>query len=98
MSLEDALILSKLLSRSSSSSEAAIALQVYNDVRLPRTQSIVDSSKAAGLFMTGRGPEGTAFAQAKGKIRQRWDHILTFDNEKSLKDAERMFEERLSRA
>ncbi|KAK4508757.1 hypothetical protein PRZ48_002496 [Zasmidium cellare] len=95
MSLEDALILSRLLSKSSTRDEAALALEVYNEIRLPRTQGIVDSSKAAGLLMTGRGPEGTDFAESKGQIRQRWDHILHFDNKKSVEEAENLLEERL---
>lgn len=85
MSLEDALILSTLLSRCKTRSEAAKALQVYSEVRLPRTQKIVDSSKAMGMLAAGPGP--LDIAGMKGNMASKWDHIIYFDNARSLDEA-----------
>lgn len=97
MSIEDALILSTLLSRSTTRHEAATALEVYNEIRLPRTQSIVDSSKAMGLFSMGQDPDvgSISVAKMKGQFAKKWDHIMYFDNAKSRDESVRMMEERL---
>ncbi|KAH8166880.1 hypothetical protein CIB48_g1319 [Xylaria polymorpha] len=49
-SIEDSLILSTLLGRARSPSEAHADLKAYDQVRRPRTQCIVDSSRETGKY------------------------------------------------
>lgn len=99
MSIEDALILSTLLSRSKSRAEAAVALQTYDEVRRPRTQSIVESSKAVGKLTMGQDPELGAIdaAKMKGQFAKRWDYIMKFDNAKARDEAVARMNEKLRR-
>lgn len=48
MSIEDSLILSTSLHRAKTPVETIAALKVYDQVRRPRTQRIVESSRATG--------------------------------------------------
>ena len=96
MSIEDALVLSSLLGRITSSKQAPIALQVYDEARRQRTQNIVDSSRGTGLIFTGKNPEYTMdFAGLKGRLPPRWDFILDFDNGKARDEAVSTLESRL---
>ncbi|KAF2206737.1 hypothetical protein CERZMDRAFT_52467 [Cercospora zeae-maydis SCOH1-5] len=96
MSMEDALVLSSLLGRISTREQAVVALQVYDEARRPRTQRIVDSSRETGLIFTGKNPDYPMdFAGLNGKLVQRWDFILDFDNAKARDEAVQKLEERL---
>ncbi|GIZ48688.1 hypothetical protein CKM354_001173800 [Cercospora kikuchii] len=96
MSMEDALVLSSLLGRITTPKQASVALQVYDEARRPRTQKIVDSSRETGLIFTGNNPEYTMdHAGLKGRLPQRWDFILDFDNGKAREEAVRELEARL---
>ncbi|KAK7739797.1 hypothetical protein SLS62_011211 [Diatrype stigma] len=57
MSLEDSLILSTLLGRAKTPAEALTALNVYDQIRRPRTQRIVESSRITGAMVTGSDEE-----------------------------------------
>lgn len=48
--MEDSLILSTLLNRSETVGEARAALNAYSDIRVPRTQRIVDASRLMGTW------------------------------------------------
>lgn len=88
MSIEDALVLSTLLGRSKTLEEATLALRVYDQVRRPRTQRIVESSRGTGVIMIGRGDEtGLDLAKLKEKLLPRWDFILDFDNAEARDEA-----------
>lgn len=50
MSMEDSLILSTLLGRAKTMPEAEVALKAYSEIRLPRTQRIVDASRLTGTW------------------------------------------------
>lgn len=50
MCMEDSLILSTLLGRSKSPSQARAALGAYSEIRIPRTQRIVDASRLMGTW------------------------------------------------
>lgn len=95
MSLEDSLILSTLLSLCGNRSEAVTALQIYNDIRIPRTQKIVDSSKEMGLICAG--PDKIDVGKWKGRLSGKWDHIMYFDNKASRDEAVERFEESVGR-
>ncbi|KAI1121715.1 salicylate hydroxylase [Nemania abortiva] len=98
MSLEDSLILSTLLGRARSCAAALIALKVYDQVRRPHTQRVVESSRVTGEILTGRGVGiGLDVEKLKESLSTRWDFILNSDNGKQRDDALEMMAERLSR-
>lgn len=96
MMVEDVVILSGLLSRASSRAEAIAALEVYDEVRRPRTQKIVDSSRETGLVLTGRGQDtGLDLGKLQEKLLPRWDFIVNFDIKEHLNEAVRKFDSKL---
>ncbi|KAI1177472.1 salicylate hydroxylase [Nemania sp. FL0916] len=81
MSFEDSLILSTLLGRARDTDEALIALQVYDEFRLPCTQLVVKSSRATGNVLTGKsGGVGLDAEKLKKWLSGKWDFILNADN------------------
>lgn len=99
MTIEDALVLSAVLGRATSPKEACIALWVYDEVRRPRTQRIVESSRGTGLILAGRGEAtGLDLDRLRGNVLSRWDFIIDFDNEKHRDDAVEKFNKKLERA
>ncbi|KAI0158097.1 hypothetical protein GGR57DRAFT_510328 [Xylariaceae sp. FL1272] len=80
MSIEDSLILSTLLGHAKSPEEAVTALKVYDQVRRPRTQRIVESSFGTGAILMGRG-EGGLNPGNIGPFFSRWDFIIDIDME-----------------
>lgn len=98
MSFEDSLILSTLLGSAKTPAEALIALQVYDQVRRPRTQSIVESSRGTGLIMTGKGEKtGLDLEKLRQNTLPRWDFIIDFDNVKARDDAVEMMAAKLAK-
>ncbi|KAI0418437.1 FAD/NAD(P)-binding domain-containing protein [Xylaria grammica] len=96
MSVEDCLILSALLGRSKGLDEALVALSVYDEVRRPRTQSIVESSRVTGTILAGQGEETQLdLEKLRQKLLPRWSFIIDFDNEAHLKKALEMLEQKL---
>ncbi|KAL1849736.1 hypothetical protein Plec18170_007257 [Paecilomyces lecythidis] len=96
MSIEDTLILSTLLSRAKTPAEAQTALKVYDQVRRPRTQRIVESSRGTGLISLGLGEETKLdLKQLKAKLLPRWDFIIDFDNKEHRDEALEIFEKEL---
>ncbi|ROW14592.1 hypothetical protein VPNG_03165 [Cytospora leucostoma] len=88
MSIEDSLVLSTLLGRAETPAQAQTALEVYDEVRRPRTQRIVRSSRGTGLLVTGRGEDtGLDLAKLREKLLPRWDFIINFDVEKHRDEA-----------
>lgn len=99
MTIEDALVLSAVLGWATSPKEACIALGVYDEVRRPRTQRIVESSRDTGLILAGRGEAtGLDLERLRGNVLSRWDFIIDFDNEKLRDDAVEKFNKKLERA
>lgn len=90
MAVEDALILSEILSdqRTASVSDIPAVFAAYNTVRRPRTQRLVQHSRESGMLFQMRRP-GFDDDLEKFKedlaTRQRW--IWDFDLENHLKDA-----------
>lgn len=95
MSIEDSLILSTLLGRAENVPQAKKALEVYDRVRRPRTQRIVESSRGTGMIFLGKGDEGLDLTWLKQNLMPRWDFIIDFDNEKHRDDAVRMMQAEL---
>ncbi|KAI1852750.1 hypothetical protein JX266_002291 [Neoarthrinium moseri] len=92
MSIGDSLILSTLLGHAKTPAEALIALKVYDRVRRPRTQRVVESSRATGDMLTGNAKldpkTGTSFLS-------RWDFIIDIDIEKHRDEALQMMDAEL---
>lgn len=88
MSVEDSFILSSLLGHAKTTMEAVNALKAYDEVRRPRTQRIVESSRGTGEIMTGRGGETKVpVEQVREKIVHRWDFIWDIELEKHRDEA-----------
>lgn len=80
MAIEDSAVLGALLGNVKTAEEIASALQVYDQVRRPRCQRIIDSSKTTGKLMCGQGPAASADAATmRSLMGQRWDFIEDFD-------------------
>lgn len=92
MSIEDALLLSRLLGKASNPVEATAALKVYDQVRRPRTQHIVKSSRETGEIVMGRGEKGSDLQWLRENFLPRWDFILDFDNGKCVQEALELLE------
>ncbi|RYP33275.1 hypothetical protein DL767_004828 [Monosporascus sp. MG133] len=97
MSIEDSLILSTLLGSAKNPIEALTALKVYDQVRRPRTQRIVESSRVTGAILTGSG-EATFNWKTSEKLLRRWDFILDIDMRKHYNEAIEMMERELGRS
>ncbi|KAF2168294.1 hypothetical protein M409DRAFT_21731 [Zasmidium cellare ATCC 36951] len=80
MSIEDAMVISALLGNATSPAQAQTALKVYDQVRRPRTQKIVDSSWVTGKMLMGVDESaGMDPKKLKEALLHRWDFILDFD-------------------
>jgi salicylate hydroxylase len=95
MSIEDSLILSTLLGRSTTPGDALAALRAYDQVRRPRTQRIVESSRITGNILTGTREEMRQYLDTPGKLLSRWDFILNIDMEKHRDEAISIMEQEL---
>lgn len=79
-SLEDALILSTLLGQTRSTSEALIALKVYDNQRRSRIQHGVKASHDQGVMWSGRGSEtGLDASKLEKDFARGWNFIHHFD-------------------
>ncbi|KAH8812624.1 hypothetical protein F5884DRAFT_702055 [Xylogone sp. PMI_703] len=92
--IEDALILSHVLALVESPKQLTTAFSVYDSIRRPRAQKIVQTSQEAGQLYTFTHPEyGTNMEKIVENFKQRflwiWEHNLEDDVEK----AECMFKE-----
>ncbi|KAI0860335.1 hypothetical protein F4860DRAFT_479540 [Xylaria cubensis] len=92
MSIEDSLILSTLLGRAKTPAEALTALQVYDQVRRPRTQRIVESSRVTGTMLTG---SEQLDPEALRTFMSRWDFIIDIDMKKHRDEAIQLMETKL---
>ncbi|KAI1387155.1 salicylate hydroxylase [Hypoxylon trugodes] len=96
MSIEDSLILSTLLGRAKTPAEALVALKVYDRIRRPRTQRIVEASRVTGDILMGRNEEyGLDPRKFPGSFVARWDFIIDIDMEKHRDDALQLMEAEL---
>ncbi|KAF2658315.1 salicylate hydroxylase [Lophiostoma macrostomum CBS 122681] len=95
MSTEDSLILSTLLGRSITPRDAVAALKAYDQVRRPRTQQIVESSRITGDILTGTSEQLREYVDTPGKLLSRWDFILDIDMGKHRDEAIAIMEREL---
>jgi salicylate hydroxylase len=89
MCIEDAFILSQVLSNCRSRQNFKVALQAYDAVRRPRSQKLVKTSREAGMLWDFEG-EGVGDdldgleKNAATRMNWIWDHDISVD----LKEAE----------
>jgi salicylate hydroxylase len=97
MCIEDSMILSSLLGRAQTPGEALVALQVYDQVRRPRTRKIVSSSwETAKIFMALDEETKLVAEKLKVKLAPRWDFIVDFDVEKHRAEALDLFDAKVN--
>ncbi|KAJ4413452.1 hypothetical protein N0V82_008526 [Gnomoniopsis sp. IMI 355080] len=98
MMVEDVVILSTVLGRATSPAEAVVALEVYDEIRRPRTQRSVDSSRENGIIMTGRGKDtGMDLDKLQEKLLPRWYFIVDFDVEEHRAEAIQRLDSKLNK-
>ena len=75
---------------------ALTALKLYDRVLRPYTQRIVESSREAGLILSGKGHE-TELDETKLRelLLPRWSFIMDYDNKAHCQEAIRMMDSEL---
>lgn len=90
--LEDALILSKLFGIVHSSAQLAVALRVYNVIRRPRAQGVVQASREVGLEYFLEHPKfGSDLQKITDDANRRLPELWWYDLEGDVRKAEQMF-------
>ncbi|KUJ09970.1 FAD/NAD(P)-binding domain-containing protein [Mollisia scopiformis] len=88
VALEDAMILDTHLQLIKDPHQIKSAFQAYDQVRRPRTQKPVDSSKTTGRIFCGRGPGvGLEPEELRKSLCSRWDFIYALDMKQHKRDA-----------
>ncbi|KAI0388968.1 hypothetical protein F5Y17DRAFT_450934 [Xylariaceae sp. FL0594] len=93
ISIEDALVLSSLLAHAKDRDDALVALQAYDEVRRPRTQRVVESSRATGALLTGAK---VLDAETAKNFMSRWDFIIDLDVKEHRDEALRLMDAKLA--
>ncbi|KAI1778548.1 salicylate hydroxylase [Hypoxylon cercidicola] len=94
LAIEDAMVLGKLLGAVTSAGEISAAMEAFSDVRRPRCQRVIDSSRGTARILCGKHPEaGLDPDRLKETLMPRWNHIYGIDHEKHESDALQKFEQ-----
>jgi salicylate hydroxylase len=90
--LEDALILSKLLGLVTSADQLETAFQVYDVIRRPRAQKVVqDSLVVSSIYYFMHSRFGSDLKKITADANERLPQIWWYDLERDVKKAEVMF-------
>ncbi|KAI0411382.1 hypothetical protein F5X98DRAFT_380802 [Xylaria grammica] len=93
LAIEDAVVLSALLAHVRSASEIEAAFQAFSDVRQPRCQKVIDSSRETGNTVCGRHPAaGLDPERLNEALRTRCQHIHGLDHDTHKSEALAKFE------
>lgn len=91
MGVEDALVICELLASLDNQvqpGELAAALRVYSNVRIPRSQWLVESSRQVGdMYQWRYGPTGRDSAKIKDEFVQRQKKIWDFNPDQMVEGA-----------
>nr|POE77940.1 6-methylsalicylic acid decarboxylase ata [Quercus suber] len=99
MCVEDTLVMSTLLGRATSTTEAELALKVYDQIRRQRTQDVVVASRKTGTLITGKDEIiGLDAQKLEDVLANLWDFIFDFNNVKHRDEAIAMMETELKRS
>ncbi|KAI0165448.1 salicylate hydroxylase [Hypoxylon sp. FL1284] len=98
LAIEDAMVLGALLGAVKSPGEISTAMEAFSNVRRPRCQRVIDSSRGTGDILCGQHPEaGLDPDKLKETLMPRWEHIHGLDLEKHESEAVKEFERILQR-
>lgn len=90
--MEDALILSNLLGKVEEERELPLAFQVYDYIRRPRAQKVVQTSQEAGQIYSFTHPElGEDMTRIVENLNRRFLWIWEHDLKEDVERADRMF-------
>ncbi|KAK7749137.1 hypothetical protein SLS62_008425 [Diatrype stigma] len=85
---EDAAVLGALLGSATSAKNIEAAFRAYDAVRRPRGQQVIDSSRATGQIMCGRGKDiGLDPDKLRSALATRWSFIFSLDLEAHKQEA-----------
>ncbi|RPD65123.1 FAD/NAD-P-binding domain-containing protein [Lentinus tigrinus ALCF2SS1-6] len=86
--IEDAFLLTRLLSHPQASvGNVQAILQVYSDIRRPRSQMVWDASQRAGAVYDGHGPRGPTAQGSAEDLRDLWKPVWRHDLDAEFEDA-----------
>ncbi|KAI0549717.1 salicylate hydroxylase [Xylaria curta] len=92
MAIEDAMVLGKLLANVHSPRDIKAAFLAFSDVRMPRCQRIIDSSRQTGTIFCGQDPETRLRPEKlKEALMMRWGHIYGMNHEEHIAEALQKF-------
>lgn len=91
---EDGMILSALLGHISSPDDIEVAFKIYDEIRRPRGQRVIDSSRGTGQIMCGRSEAGLDPGKIVQAVAPRWD-FLNLDFKSYVQEAVQKLDERL---
>ena len=95
MAVEDALILSRLLAQISEPEDLESVFAAYDDIRRPRTQRLVTSSRRNGQVLDLEDKElGENIDDIRDHLSHAWDWIWNEDLDRQLAAAQSKFDER----
>ncbi|KAI0555864.1 salicylate hydroxylase [Xylaria curta] len=93
LAIEDAMVLAALLAHVHSANEIEAAFQAFSDVRQPRCQKVIDSSRETGIIFCGRHPAaGLDPERLNEALMTRWQHIHGLDHDTHKSEALEKFE------
>ena len=58
-------------------------LQVYDTVRRPRANRVLEESRRAGAMYDGQGPGGEGVEEMKHNLEGIWDYVWHQDNQEA---------------
>ncbi|KAI1169852.1 salicylate hydroxylase [Nemania sp. FL0916] len=88
MAFEDVMIIQELLSHVHSPAQIEIAFKVYDELRRPRCQRIIESSWETGIILCGRNEEAGLDPEKLGlQLSTKWDFIVGLDMKEHRNDA-----------
>lgn len=93
MALEDAYVLSNLLSQCSSPEDILIAFEAYDFVRVPRALKVTEMSREQGKTLDFQGVSGDDLEQLAEQLRTQVRWIWDEDLKAHLATAQAKFEQ-----
>lgn len=87
------MVLSTLLAQVRSAIEVEAAFRAFSDVRQPRCQKVIDSSRETGTIFCGKDPvAGLDPKRLNEALTSRWQHIHGLDHDTHKSEALAKFE------
>ncbi|KAI0185281.1 salicylate hydroxylase [Xylaria flabelliformis] len=88
MAFEDAMVMQELLSHVQSPTQIEAAFKVYDALRRPRCQRVIDSSRETGMILCGQNADAGLDPEKLGQLlATKWDFIAGLDMKEHKKDA-----------